>query len=76
MSIILIIVLAMNIKAQSDGFFRYHEIRGDRLDEKGMLLLPDVHGLECNYSAVNAPLGHGLLLLSLLGILYLVNRKQ
>ena len=72
----MIIVLAMNIKAQSDGFFRYHEIKGDRHGENGMLLLPDVHGLEYNYPAVNAPIGNGLLLLSSLGVLYLVNRKQ
>ena len=69
--------LVMETKAQTDGFFRYHlELRDNIYDEHEMILLPDEHGVDYNYSAENASVGHGLLLLSSLGVLYMIKRKR
>lgn len=83
-------VFVMNVKAQvvgtfghtqisgeSDGFFRHnYESRKDDNDEYELILLPKTHGLDYNYPANNAPIGQGMLLLSALGLLYVIKRKH
>ena len=89
-SIVLIIIFVMNVKAQniktsgymqisgkSDGFFGYNdEFRKVNNDEYELILLPKTHGLDYNYPADNVPIGQSLMLLSAFGVLYAIKRKR
>ena len=67
----------MQISGQSDGFFRYNdEFRKINNDEYELILLPKTHGLDYNYPADNVSIGQGLLLLSALGVLYVIKKRQ
>lgn len=74
---VLIIISAVNVKAQSDVFFRYHEVdnRDNDAGWRELVLLPKEHGLDYNYPADDAPIASGTLLLIEIGILYGVMRK-
>ncbi len=64
--------------AQTDGFFicgeGFRYIRKD--DEYKMILLPEQHGLESNYSADVAPLETGCMLLLGMSLLYTKVKKR
>ena len=65
------------ISRKSDGFFRYNdEFRKVNNDEYELILLPKTHGLDYNYPAENVSIGQGLLLMSALGVLYVIKKRQ
>ena len=62
---------------QSDGFFRCHnEFRKINNEDYELIMLPKKHGLDYNYPADDVPLGQGLLLLSALGMLYVIKKDN
>lgn len=66
-----------HISGQSDGFFRHKdEFRKVNDDEYELILLPKTHGLDYNYPADNVSIGQGLILLSALGVLYVIRKRQ
>ena len=66
-----------HISGQSDGFFKYDdEFRKINNDEYELILLPKTHGLDYNYPAENVSIGQGLLLMSALGVLYVIKKRQ
>ena len=67
------LIFGLNLSAQSDGFFSYNTIGGDRggSSEWGAYpTLPSTHGLDLDQNASPAPLGTGLLILGGLAIFY------
>lgn len=76
--VILLVLCRISAIAQSDGFFIYGEgvryIKKD--DEYKMILLPEQHGLECNYSADAASLETGCMLLLGMSLLYTKVKKR
>lgn len=75
-----LIVFGGDVHAQeraTDGFFKsnYEMYREENADWGQMPLLPDSHGYQFDYSA-EAPIGSGLLLLSVMGVGYLAARKK
>ena len=77
--ILITLILGLNIytNAQSDGFFLYNNgCRGDYDNEwSELIMLPPSHGLDYNYPADNVPLGTGLLIMTGMGVVYLIRRK-
>jgi hypothetical protein len=75
---ILLVLCRISAIAQSDVFFIYGEgvryIKKD--DEYKMILLPEQHGLECNYSADAASLETGCVLLLGMSLLYTKVKKR
>lgn len=75
---ILLVLCRISATAQSDVFFIYGEgvrcIKKD--DEYKMILLPEQHGLECNYSADAASLETGCVLLLGMSLLYTKVKKR
>lgn len=67
----------VSMEAQTDSFFIYGDgFRYIKKDEKyEMLLIPEQHGLDYNYSADEAPLGTGCVLLLGMGLVYARLRK-
>ena len=62
---------------QSDGFFKCHkEFRKINNGDYELMLLPEKHGLDYNYPADDVPLGPGMLLLSALGVLYVIKKDS
>jgi hypothetical protein len=76
--VILLVLCRISAIAQSDVFFIYGEgvryIKKD--DEYKMILLPEQHGLECNYSADAASLETGCMLLLGMSLLYTKVKKR
>ena len=64
--------------SQTDGFFicgeGFRYITKD--DEYNMILLPEQHGLEYNYSADSVPLETGCMILLGMGLLYARVKKR
>ena len=75
---ILLVLCRISAIAQSDVFFIYGEgIRYiEKNDEYKMVLLPEQHGLEYNYSADSAPLETGCMLLLGMSLLYTKVKKR
>lgn len=75
---ILLVLCRISATAQSDGFFICGEgvryIKKD--DEYKMILFPEQHGLEYNYSADSAPLETGCMLLLGMSLLYTKVKKR
>lgn len=76
--IILVLMPAVNLRAQSDRFFvNHYEYREDMSDEWGeLLLLPDRHDLDYDYPADNVPLDAGLLMMIGMSMTYAKVRKR
>ena len=76
--IILAIALfaAVNVNAQSDGFFVYNDVEQSRTTSSGWSTMPTMigHGYDTDQSA--APLGSGLLLLAGMGLAYGIRKKS
>ena len=75
--IILAIALfaAVNVNAQSDGFFVYNDVEQSRTTGSGWSTMPTMigHGYDTDQSA---PLGSGLLLLAGMGLAYGIRKKS
>lgn len=75
---VLFLQLSANLElyAQEDAFFTYHENNNYRnADEVLAPGLPRYHGMQDNFQSP-APLGNGLIALSLLGVGYLVKKSR
>lgn len=70
-TIMLIVMMSFAATAQSDGFFDDHHYSEYRDSDDPLPMTPDSHGLNDN---VDAPVGNGLLILSLLGVGYAVKK--
>ena len=77
-TLIIALGFGLNLSAQSDGFFKnsnYSEYREDAWASE-MPLLPTSHGTQYDFSADQAPLGNGLLLLGGLALAYGIRKKN
>ncbi len=76
--LVLMILSIMNLKAQSDAFFNYHDEYSRESNEEWckFVLLPQEHGVNYNYPADDVPLIGGSLLLMEMGLLYGVIKKH
>ena len=75
---LVILSLTADLRAQSDGFFKsYRDCQEEEYDEWGkLLLLPDKHNVDYDYSADSVPLDSSLLIMSGIGVLYANCRKN
>lgn len=74
--IICMILISVETKSQSDGFFSYQNELREYEDEWGrFVLLPEIHGLDYNCSADNAPIESGLLMLMVMGVCYGMQKR-
>ena len=75
LAIALIITLGVTATAQSDGFFKSYGNNDytNRTDDN-IFVLPDAH--DTNYDYDSAPLGSGLLILTILGAGYALKKKR
>lgn len=65
------------MSGQSDGFFSCNDgVRKVNNDAYELILLPKTHGLDYNYPADSVSIGQGVLLLSALGTLYVIRKRQ
>ena len=75
---ILLVLCGISAMSQTDGFFicgeGFRYITKD--DEYNMILLPEQHGLEYNYSADSVPLETGCMILLGMGLLYARVKKR
>lgn len=76
--LIITFIISANVNAQSDGFFAdKYDYREKNSGEWGeILLLPNTHGLDYNYPADNAPITHGLPIMLVMGIVYLIKKND
>ena len=66
----------LELYAQKDAFFTYHENNNYRNSDEVLAPgLPRYHGMQDNYQSP-APLGNGLIALSLLGVGYLAVKSR
>ena len=77
-TLMLLLGIEIGVMAQKDGFFEcWKEYRfTEKEDRCEVVLLPNQHGLECNYNADDVPLASGCLLLLGIGLLYAGLKKQ
>lgn len=73
LTIISVVILSFVVTAQHDGFFSdYRDI--DRIDENiDLPQTPGSHGLNENF---DAPVGNGILILSILGVGYALRKRK
>lgn len=76
--VIMIIMLALSLRlsSQTDKFFSYHHENRESKEWSEVVLLPNVHGLDYNYPADEAPLSSGYFLLVAMAIGYIVLVKR
>lgn len=76
LTIIIIFTFGLCVNAQSDGFFgNWDEGCGDRLSGGTLSMPQNPIGTIAN-ETVDAPLGSGLIMLSALGVGYLLTKKR